>query len=133
VRDPLTVAFVIPRPWPKARGWTAQQTYTHRSRFWAMDPQGMYWPALVTVWHRGRDEDCTRRSGWRLHLHHWRFQVHPLQKLRRRLLTRCTGCGGRSTYERPVNIRREWPESRPPWWRGEAGLSHIRCEEGAER
>ena len=36
------------------------------------------------------------RPWWRhprWHVHHWRFQIHPLQQLRRVLFDRCDGCG----------------------------------------
>lgn len=39
-----------------------------------------------------------RRRWWRhpkRHIHHWRIQIHPLQKLRRWLFTRCATCGHR--------------------------------------
>lgn len=34
----------------------------------------------------------------RWHVHHWRIQVHPWQKIRRWLFDRCSKCGGRYTY-----------------------------------
>ncbi|GIH91966.1 hypothetical protein ACFFMN_33840 [Planobispora siamensis] len=131
MHDPLTVAFEIRRPWPKKRdknGWR-------------------YWPALVTVWHRepgSRDsgEVCKHHSrvqdrdgkwqwkfhhGWRFHIHHWRIQVHPLQELRRRLLTRCTWCGGRHRKGDAVNVSQQWNRRRGHWWQGEMGLYHRDC------
>lgn len=36
-----------------------------------------------------------RHPKW--HVHHWRIQIHPLQKLRR-MFDRCEGCGKRFTY-----------------------------------
>lgn len=114
MHDPLCVAFEIKRPWPRSiRG-----------------PR-RYWPALVVVWHRepgGRDAGtvCTyRRMAW--HVHHWKLQVPPLQKLRRRLLTRCTWCGGRDRKGDAVNVSRQWGGPRAPWWRGEQGLYHSDC------
>jgi hypothetical protein len=145
MHDPMVVAFEIRRPWPR---WT--RLGSRRTR---------YWPALITVWHiepRGRDagelcphyrveqpEDGQPKTvllnGWRFHAHHWRIQVHPLQKLRRRLLTRCASCGGRDRKGNPVNLSYSWghdPDQR--WWRGEIGLYHHGCPrlaagEGGER
>lgn len=66
-------------------------------------------------------------SGWRWHVHHWRIQVPPLQHLRRRLLTRCAWCGGRSRKGDAVNVSNGGSEQRAPWWRGEQGLHHLDC------
>lgn len=105
------------------------------------------WPN-ITVWHKepgGRDsgEVCrhyiTRQlpdgsqrtvvtNGWKYHVHHWKLQVHCLQRLRRRLLTRCDWCGGRSHKGDPVNCSRGLGGPRAPWWRGERGLEHVDCD-----
>lgn len=132
MHDPLVVAFHIPRPWPKRVNWP------HRR--W-------YFPAAITVWHvepKGHDsgEVCRHYvktqqadgswrmkmlNGWRFHVHHWKLQVHPLQQLRRALLTRCAWCGGRSTKRDAVNFSHSWNGTRSPWWRGEIGLYHCDC------
>lgn len=102
---------------------------------------------LATVWHvepDGRDsgEVCkhyrreqqpdgtwstTVLNGWRWHIHHWRIQIPALQALRRRLLTRCAWCGGRSTKTNPVNISHQWDSPKTPWWRGDTHLFHQAC------
>lgn len=134
----MVVAFEIMRPWPRRSrvpGWPR------------------YWPALVTVWHvepGGRDagEVCkhhTRyrdadgvwkfkaRNYWKFHVHHFRVQLHPVQKWRRRLLTRCEGCGGRSRKGHPVNLSKGWGSRKStPLWRGERGLFHVDCASSAE-
>lgn len=127
----MVVAFEIVRPWPR------------RS---SIPGCPRYWPALVTVWHvepggrdagevckhhtRYRDLDGTwkfkARNYWRFHVHHFRLQLHPVQKWRRRLLTRCEWCGGRSRKGDPVNLSHGGRES-GPWWRGETGLFHVDC------
>lgn len=132
MHDPHVVAFEIRRPWPKRVNWT--------DRRW-------YWPALITVWHvepgghdsgevckhyiREQDADGTWRTqlrhGWKFHVHHWRLQVHPLQRLRRRALTRCEWCHGRSRKGDAVNHSQQWDNARGPWWRGERGLFHLDC------
>lgn len=109
--------------------------------------RGIYWPPLVTVWHRepgGRDSgtvckhharhrDATGKwrvkvlRGWRWHVWHWRLQIHPWQHFRRWAFTRCTWCGGRSRKGDPVNNSHQWDGPRGPWWRGERGLYHLDC------
>ncbi|MER7280398.1 hypothetical protein ABT369_38775 [Dactylosporangium sp. NPDC000244] len=129
MHDPDVVAFDIRRPWP-------QRTST-----------GLYWPSLVTVWHRepgGADsgEVCRHDKrtqdadgkwqtkilhGWKWHLHHWRLQVHPLQNLRRKVLTRCAWCGDRDRKGDHVSHSNQWDGPRGRWWQGEPGLFHQDC------
>lgn len=121
-----------------------------------------YLPAVITVWHRdpqtdGSDRSCSNRARarrqaaikqhrflaaafwdwwWRrydwFHWRHWWVQLDFAQDLRRRLLTRCATCGGRSTGKRPVNHSLQWSDGRPKsfrdrWLRGEEGLHHGDC------
>ena len=115
MHDPLVVAFEIKRPWPKRRD----------SRGWR------YWPSLVTVWHRepgGADAlSVCGRKRWHLHVHHWHLQVPPLQEFRRRALTRCAWCAGRSRKGDYVNVSHSWDGPRGRWWQGEPGLFHMDC------
>jgi hypothetical protein len=120
VHDPLVVAFQIKRPWPDGGYKTATG---HRRR---------HWPAMVTIWHRepgGHDSGtlCKWNGKWRWHVHHYRIQIPPLQHLRRRLLTRCAWCGGRSRKGDPVNYATSWNRHRTRWWQGETGLLHSDC------
>jgi hypothetical protein len=148
VHDPLVVAFEIRRPWPKRDSWKTELAKRNGTRWQLRGPyfvvagHGLYWPCMVTVWHRepgGHDSltVCGRRTQrpdgtwhqprtWRFHVHHWRVQVIPFQKARRRLLTRCAECGGRSTKARPISIG-TWGRERGPWWRGETGMRHMNC------
>lgn len=102
---------------------------------------------LATIWHcepGGRDsgEVCkhyrrdqqpdgtwstTVLRAWRWHVHHWRVQIGPLQQLRRRVLTRCAWCAGRSRKGDAVNVSAGWDREAGPWWRGERGLYHSEC------
>ena len=127
-----------PFPWYRPGSW---------SPFWTVAGRGYYWPSMVTVWHRepgGRDsgEVCkhyrreqrpggTWRStvlrGWRWHVHHYKIQVGPLQELRRRLLTRCAWCGGKSRKGDAVNVSHQWNGPRGRWWQGTPGLYHHDC------
>lgn len=127
-----------PFPWWRPRGWDWDVTISgHHYRF----------PTLVTIWHaepNGHDsgEICKHfdrvqdgngrwqykiRHGWRWHIHHWRLQVHALQTLRRRLLTRCEWCGGPSRRRDVVNCSHQWDSPRVSWWKGEPGLFHADC------
>ncbi len=133
MHDPLVVAFHIRRPWPQRQAQPFGKTrWRFRGTFWNIAGRGIYWPPLITVWHvepHGADAlrgDC-RGTRWRWHIHHWKVQVHPLQHLRRSLLTRCVWCGGRSRKGDPVNISHSWGGPRGRWWQGEPGLFHEDC------
>jgi hypothetical protein len=124
-----------PFPWWRLRSY---------GRFWRLAGREFYWPPLVTIWHRepgGRDalSVCRHRwqdkagnwhlsRRWRWHVAHWHLQVHPLQHLRRALLTRCEVCGGRDRKGHPVNLSSSWYLPHSPWWRGEQGLRHHGCD-----
>jgi len=154
VHDPLVVAFEVRRPWPQrsrshdAVGGASRWMLRLDSPFWILAGRGWYWPSLVTVWHRepgGHDsgEVCRQYRkwqdeagggwhmdvlhAWRWHVRHWKIQVHTAQDLRRRLLTRCAWCGGRSRKTDPVNISHSWDGPRGRWWQGEPGLFHDGC------
>jgi hypothetical protein len=125
-------------PWWKPASWTP---------FWTIAGCGYYWSPLITIWHREprghdsgevckhyirwQDENGKWQSkilhGWRFHVHHWKIQVSPLQELRRRLLTRCAWCGGRSRKRDSVNHSLSWDGPRGRWWQGEPGLYHGDC------
>ncbi|MFD4830113.1 hypothetical protein ACFWPV_09700 [Streptomyces uncialis] len=139
MHDPLTVAFKIRSPWPRPAAYSTQLAARSGIR-WRLRRyhapviagRAYRFPTLITVWHRdpsGHDDTTCRTSGraWRFHIHHWRYQLHPYQQLRRRLLTRCHICGGRSTKARPVNVGTWGRKQDAPWWRGETGLAHRDC------
>lgn len=149
MHDPLVVAFEIRRPWPQHHRQTPSgpQWKFGLTPFWSIAGMGLYFPTMITIWHRepgGRDsgEVCKHHSryqdhkgdwqwkfhhGWRFHVHHWKIQVTPLQRLRRRLLTQCAWCQGRHHRRDPVCIRHGWDPPRARWWMGERGLYHQDC------
>lgn len=96
------------------------------------DPEVMLFDLRwLEVWHRepgGQDSGAVCPPGrWKWHLHHWRLNSIPLKMLRRRLLTRCAWCGGRSRKGDAVNFAHGWRTDRAPWWRGETHLFHMDC------
>lgn len=125
-----------PFPWWKPRSY---------SRFWTVAGRDIYWDSLITVWHHepgGADaltvcrNRVQRRDGswkftraWAWHVRHWRIQFDLGQEIRRRLLTRCEWCGGRSVKADPVNCSTGgWDApGEKRWWRGETGLVHSEC------
>lgn len=136
MHDPLTVAFEIRSPWPKRDAWKTERAVRTGTRweiggaFWTIAGYGLYFPSLITVWHRdpsGYDDTTCRAQRWRLHIHHWRIQILPLQQMRRRLLTRCAWCNGRSAKADQVNVSHSWDGPRGRWWQGEPGLFHRDC------
>lgn len=151
MHDPEVVAFEIRRPWPKReKGRCPKDRWQWRrwSPFITLAGHRFYFPSLITVWHvepggadsntvckfkpvrlLGRNRnDCARLYWWQLHVHHWQLQIHPLQRLRRYLLTRCAWCGGRHTKRDPINTGTGgWYPKKAPWWRGEAEIAHSDC------
>jgi hypothetical protein len=122
-------------PWWKPRSY---------SSFWRLAGRDYYWPSLLTIWHNephGHDglTVCSRRvqdkhgkwrytKGWKWHIWHWSFQVHPFQHFRRYLLTRCEVCGGKSRKGHLVNLSHSWDRPKGHFWQGEKGLQHIDCD-----
>jgi hypothetical protein len=136
MHDPLTMVLMIRRPWPRrdpdeTRYATRDGIRWRRTGgLWVVAGKGLYWPSVGALWHRdpsGYDDTTCRGKRWRLHVHHWRLQVQPLQALRRRLLTRCVWCQGRDRKGDPVNVSHSWDRARGHWWQGETGLFHHDC------
>lgn len=117
MHDPMSVQFEIRRPWPKRVNWS--------TRKW-------YFPALVTVWHvdpeaDGTDDSCrVMRNRWaKFHVHHWRIQIHPAQRLRKWLFTRCEFCGERGPSLRLSTTYHRRPKRR--MLQGDRDLFHFPC------
>ncbi|MFF1531513.1 hypothetical protein [Cellulomonas sp. NPDC058312] len=129
------VAFKIRRPWPHKfgrPGKTPRWHYRRGSSFITLAGQEYNFASLITVWHvepNGEDAlrgEC-RGTNWKWHIHHWQIQWCFLQDWRRKLLTRCEWCGGRSVKRDPVNVSHSWTDHRTRMWRGEKGLFHHDC------
>jgi hypothetical protein len=139
VHSPLTVAHEIRTPIPKVERRRAPSDRPRGPRWsahWYLADKTLYFPPLVTIWHREPDDQdsgtvCTRDTNWRWHFDHWEYQIHPVQKWRRRIMTRCAECGGRSTKKDPVNCSLQWENDEVPWWYPEPGLYHQTCSSKA--
>ena len=86
---------------------------------------------VLTIWHKepaGADSGTVCKGRWRWHVAHWRLQFPFLQRLRRRMLTKCEWCGGPSRPGDMVNVSRGWGDGpRTPWWQGQRGVYHSDC------
>ncbi len=63
------------------------------------------------------------------HIHHWSFQIHPLQHFKRWAFSRCSKCGGRFKWGTPVGSN-SW-HGTGPTWRGERDVFHMDCDRPA--
>jgi len=123
-----------PFPWWKPSSWSSS---------WLIAGRDCHFPEMITIWHVEPDDQdaltvCSRRirengkwrytKGWKWHVHHWHIQVGPLQMLRRYLLTRCSGCGGKSRRGNPVNVAHGWYQRKTRFWQGEKELYHSGCD-----
>lgn len=82
---------------------------------------------IIYPWIIRADRPWHRHPRW--HVHHWHLQIHPLQRLRRWLFSRCRHCG-RRVGSGPVvgygwgSPPRRWFES----FRGERDVAHPECD-----
>lgn len=72
-----------------------------------------------------------RRPWWkhpRWHVHHWRFQVHPVHQFKRWAFTHCEGCGrGFAWGACPISTAGWGDKGGPRWFRSEKSLYHHEC------
>lgn len=82
--------------------------------------------AIIYPWVVRQDQKWWQHARW--HFWHWRFQIHPLQKLKRRLFTRCDHCGKKFGWnESPIGT---WGGSKL-WHQScydTAHISPLKCE-----
>jgi hypothetical protein len=74
--------------------------------------------------YRGFSRKWWQHPRW--HFWHWRFQIHPLQKFKRRAFSRCYYCGGRLKWNEPV-IGLQWYNAGPKWFRNTKKIAHSKC------
>lgn len=96
--------------------------------FFAENPVDSLHPSITGMYGFGRRDDRIDQMasvvyGWilhaermwwqhpRWHIHHWRFQVHPCQQLRRRFWDRCCKCGKRG-FPKGVSAIGDWSGKR---------------------
>lgn len=135
MHDPKVVAHEIRSPIPQIERRESARNYPQGPRWsshWFIGDRALWFPALVTIWHvepDGQDafEVCDRNGDWKWHVRHWELQLHPVQKWRRRIMTRCAECGGKSTKTNPVNCSLQWDAPEVPWWYPEQHLYHHAC------
>lgn len=85
--------------------------------------------SCVYSWILRADRPWYRHPKW--HVWHWKIQVHPLQTLRRWMLSRCCKCGGRFKRGQSV-VGIGWDSPRPRWFeafRGEREIMHSGCDD----
>lgn len=101
MKDNRTVAFDVKgfpltrRSWRRWLGKKKNGKYAPRFR---------RLPTVLTIWHVDPNGDRGRPCGpakhWQLHVHHWKINVEPWLRFRRRF-EKCDGCGRRmNTAER---------------------------------
>lgn len=94
--------------------------YTKRDR----DDRISATASMIYAWIIRKERPWWRHPRW--HIHHWKLQIHPWQKFRRWVLSRCCKCGGRFAWgESPCTD--QWDRSDPKFLRGEEGVYHQRC------
>jgi len=96
--------------------------------------------AIDFLWYAFRSK-LSARPWWRhprWHIHHWQFQIHFLQALKRYLFSRCMKCGGRFTWREAADgqVIGEWSSKGPSWFKNTERIRHMDCARrgtGAER
>lgn len=69
-----------------------------------------------------------RRPWWKhpkWHIHHWRVQIRPLQRLRRYLFDRCSVCG--EGFEMGESVYGGWYTEPPKLFRSTKNITHEKC------
>ena len=80
--------------------------------------------SVIYGWVLRKTQRWYRHPRW--HFWHYHFQIHPWQKFRRWLLTRCEGCGKRFSYGY-CPVSHSWDSEKPKFLKGERGLFHSEC------
>ena len=111
--------------------WDGETIFDNRPH-WSREggtPEHRWFQELKAAWM----EHKRRRTFWRIakrwHFWHWSFQVHPINAIRRRLLSKCEVCG--KGFKKGDGVLSTcWNGPLPRWFemlRGERGLAHDRC------
>lgn len=65
------------------------------------------------------------------HFWHWKFQIHPVQKLKRFLFSRCCICKRGFKWDQPVIG--SWEGTGPLWFRSEKDVRHSSCYDSSTK
>lgn len=96
------------------------EPYTKRAR----DERIRHLAGTIYAWILRSERPWWRHPRW--HLHHWKIQIHPLQKFKRWAFSRCCKCGKRFRFgESPCS--NSWYGTGPRWFRSEPDISHSSC------
>lgn len=83
----------------------------------------------IYAWILNQNRPWWKHPRW--HFWHWKLQIHSLQAIRRKWISRCHICGKRfSNHNEPV-IGRHWDNPPKRWFeffRSEQDISHMSCE-----
>jgi len=159
MHSPEVLAFSIKRPWPYIKKpitknnpkWALPIRRRADGSFYTtpfayFNGKELYWPSIIDVWHMepgGKDSltVCKHRvydehgkfvkysKLWKLHVWHWKITPVFIYGWRRRLFTRCAGCGGPSRKGKQVNHSNNGWGGGPktPLYTSEHGLYHAEC------
>jgi hypothetical protein len=76
------------------------------------------------------------RPWWRhpkWHIHHWRVQLHLVQRFKRWMWSRCQKCGGRfSWFDAGGRVVGTWGGKGPAWFHNGEKIWHMSCEDRKE-
>jgi len=107
--------------------WDGETIFDNRPHY-PNSPEHRWFKTLKRAWLEHRQQHTFWRVAPRWHIWHWRIQIHPLESLRRRLLTRCESCGKRLGTSPAIAVGWDSPPRR--WFelfRGQRGLMHEEC------
>lgn len=80
--------------------------------------------ACIYGWILRKEQHWWQHPRW--HIHHWKFQVHPLQSFKRWAFTRCAACGNGFRWNES-GYTTSWSGGGPQWFRSEQHVYHDKC------
>lgn len=83
---------------------------------------------IVYGWILRRERPWYRHPRW--HIHHWEFQIHFTQTLKRWLFSRCCKCGKGFSWGY-ITTTDSWHGKGPRWFKGEPNVYHSDCNRPA--
>jgi hypothetical protein len=81
--------------------------------------------AIIYGWILRSEQKWWQHPRW--HIHHWQFQIHPIQNFKRWAFTRCCKCGKRFPWGESV-CTESWNGTGPRWFRNEDRVYHMSCD-----